>query len=90
MPTPENCHKPHTLPRLQKQIFDSIHDLEKLDKLDINKQGDRQQFPEQFNWNNSSLDTEQITQTQELLLEYFDIFAKHRFDVGYNTELILS
>ena len=24
---------------------------------------------------------------QHLLIEYYDIFAKHRFDVGYNTEL---
>ena len=24
---------------------------------------------------------------QYLLIEYYDIFAKHRFDVGYNTEL---
>ena len=24
---------------------------------------------------------------QNLLSEYYDIFAKHRFDVGYNTEL---
>ena len=44
-------------------------------------------FRKQFNWINSSFDTEQITQLQELLLEYFDIFAKRRFDVGYNTEL---
>ena len=44
-------------------------------------------FLKQFNWINSSFDTEQITQLQELLLECFDIFAKRRFDVGYNTEL---
>ena len=26
-------------------------------------------------------------QLEEILVEYHDVFAKHRFDVGYNTEL---
>ena len=86
-PTSKNCHESHALPRPQKRIFDSIEDLQRLNKLDISKQGDRQKFLEQYNWINSSLDTEKITKMQELLLEYFDIFAKHRVDDGYKTEL---
>ena len=41
----------------------------------------------QFDWSRSALAATQIQEMQELLVESYDIFAKHRFDVGYNTEL---
>ena len=41
----------------------------------------------QFTWENSPLSTEERAECENLLVEYCDIFAKHRFDVGYNTEL---
>jgi len=33
------------------------------------------------------LNQDQISEMQKLLVDYYDIFAKHRFDVGYNTDL---
>ena len=38
-----------------------------------------------FKWKNSVLNEAQ-KQVEELLVEISDIFAKHRFDVGYNSE----
>ena len=35
----------------------------------------------------SALNNEQKAVVGELLVEFSDIFAKHRFDVGYNTDL---
>ena len=35
----------------------------------------------------SKFKSKQIEECEHLLIEYCDIFAKQRFDVGYNTEL---
>ncbi len=48
---------------------------------------DRVTFLSQFNWSNSVLTREQRSMVEALLVEFSDIFAKHRFDVGYNTEM---
>ena len=47
----------------------------------------RETFLQQFDWSRSALTAEQFQEMRELLVDYIDIFAKHRFDVGYNTEL---
>ena len=53
----------------------------------INNIDDRHNFLRRFPWNKSALNPEQKEELEILILEYCDIFAKHRFDVGYNTEL---
>ena len=40
-----------------------------------------------FPWEKSALNDKQKAVVGELLIEFSDIFAKHRFDVGYNTDL---
>ena len=45
-------------------------------------------FFKQFNWSKSVLTKEQRSLVECLLIEFSDIFAKHRFDVGYHTEII--
>ena len=52
-----------------------------------NNQQDRQEFLNQFAWQHTVIKTEQVHQIEELLVEYCEIFAKRRFDAGYNTEL---
>ena len=87
-PTPETCANPESLPPLQREIFDNIAEQQNRDSLNpMTNANDKETFLNQFNWYKSSLTKEQISQMQELLVEYYDIFAKHRFDVGYNTEL---
>ena len=87
-PTPETCPNPENLPSLQRKIYDNITELQQRDTLDPQQNsGDRETFLKQFDWSTSALAAEQIQEMQELLVEYNDIFAKHRFDVGYNTEL---
>ena len=51
------------------------------------KENDKGLFHKQFDWPNSSLTAELISQKQTLLIESYDIIAKHLFDAGYNTEL---
>ena len=87
-PTPETCPNPENLPSLQRKIYDNITELQQRDTLDPQQNsGDRETFLKQFDWSKSALTAEQIQKMQEILVEYNDVFAKHRFDVGYNTEL---
>ena len=87
-PTSETCPNPENLPSFQRKIYDNITELQQRDTLDPQQNsGDRETFLKQFDWSKSALTAEQIQEMQELLVEYNDIFAKHRFNVGYNTEL---
>ena len=70
-----------------KKIYDNITELQQKDILGPQQNsGDREKFLQQFDWSKSDLTAEQIQELQEILVDYIDLFAKHRFDVGYNTE----
>ena len=87
-PTPETCQNPENLPPLQRKFFDNISELQQRDSPNPqSNEKDKETFLKQFDWSKSSLNADQIAETQHLLIEYYEIFAKHRLDVGYNTEL---
>ena len=44
-------------------------------------------FLKKLSWDNCVLNVDQKRQLEIFLVENHDMFAKHRFDVGYNTEL---
>ena len=87
-PTPGTCQNPENLPPLQRKILDNISELQQRDSPNphSNKK-DKETFLKQFDYSKLSLNADQIAQMHYLLIEYYDIFAKHRFNVGYNTEL---
>ena len=87
-PTPETCKNPANLPPLQMKFFDNISELQQRDSLNPqSNEKDKEIFLKQFDWSKSALNADQIAEMQHLSIECYDIFAKHRFDVGYNTEL---
>ena len=88
IPTPETCQNPESLHPLQNKIFDKFSELQQRDSLNpqSNKK-DKETFLKQFDWSKSSINAAQIAEMQHLLIKFYDIFAKHRFDVGYDTEL---
>ena len=87
-PTPETCPNPHLIPPLQREIFDQIQHFQGLEKIDPKvNEVHKQTFLANFKWEKSVLSNDQKVEVQNLLTEFSDIFAKHRFDVGYNTEL---
>ena len=87
-PTPETCTDLSNLTPLQRDIYDEILKLQRLEKMDPTKsEGERRDFLAKFCWDKCVLDNNQKGQLEEFLVEYHDVFAKHRFDVGYNTEL---
>ena len=76
------------MPSLQRKIYDNITELQQRDTLDPQQNSeDRETFLKQFDLSKSALTAEQIQEMQEIFVDYKDLFAKHRFDVGYNTEL---
>ena len=65
-----------------------LQNLQELEKL--NPQDDpesRRQILTNFDWTDSMLQPEEIAKIEDLLVEFHDIFARHRFDIGMNEEL---
>ena len=76
------------MPSLKRKFYDSDIALQQRDTIDPQQEsGDRETFLQNFDWPRSVPTAEQIQEMQELLGEYIDNFEKHRFDVGYKTEL---
>ena len=87
-PTPKTCQNAENLPALKRKIFDNISELQQRDSLNPqSNEKDKDTILKQIDWSKLSIKADQIAEMQHILIEYYDIFAKHRFDVGYNTEL---
>ena len=52
----------------------------------MNSEDDRKTFLSQFQWTDTLLSSEERSQLEEILVQYNDIFARHRLDVGRNDE----
>ena len=68
---------------IQKSTLQGLITLEKLEQL--NSQ-DKQQFLSNFDWTDSTLETEERKDIEELLVEIHDIFARQRFNRGINQD----
>ena len=90
-PTPEDPGDPQQHTPIQKRILKEILNLQELEKL--NPQGDpeyRRQFLTNFDWTDSTLQPHEIARIEDLLVEFHDIFARHRFDIGMNEEFTVK
>ena len=90
-PTPENPGNPEEHTPIQKRILQELRNLQELEKL--NPQDDpesRQKFLSNFDWKDSTLNQSEIHQIENLLVEFHDIFARHRFDIGINEEFTVK
>ena len=86
-PTPEDPGDPQQHTPIQKRILTELLTLQELEK--INPQDDpesRRQFLTNFDWTDSMLQPDEIARNENLLVEFHDIFARHRFDIGMNEE----
>ena len=71
---------------LQREIYDQILHLQRQETMDRrNNDTDKLEFVKKFPWDTCVLNGDQKRQLEDFLVEYHDVFAKHRFDVGYNT-----
>ena len=86
-PTPKNPgnEKEHT--PIQARILKELRELEQLEKLNpLENTNFRNQFLSNFDWTDSTLQPEAKQAVENLLVEFHDVFARHRFDIGINTE----
>ena len=85
--TPKNPgnEKGHT--PIQARILNELRGLEQLEKLNpLENTESQNQFLSNFNWKNSTLQPNAKQTVENLLVKFHDIFARHRFDIGINTE----
>ena len=90
-PTPENPGNPDKHTSIQKRILQELQQLQQQEKLDPKQfEEQRREFLKDFNWNYSLLTEEEKQQVEDLLVEYNDIFGRHRLDISINTELTIK
>ena len=85
--TPQNpgTEREHT--PIQTRILNELRELEQLEQLNPLEDTDyRDQFLSNFDWTDSTLQLDANQANGDLLVEFHDTFARHRFDIGINTE----
>ena len=86
-PTPENPGNPEEYTPIHRRILRELQALQDLETLDPTKDPKpRAKFLENFDWRDSTLAPEEKEKIEELLVEFHDIVARHRFDIGMNEE----
>ena len=86
-PTPEEPGDPTTYTAIKQRIYDELLELRRLEKL--NPQDDEEScesFLSNFDWSDTTLSPTERQHIEEILIEFHDIFARHRFDIGTNRE----
>ena len=86
-PTPENPGKSEDHTPTQTRILKELNELKDKEKLNPQESTEsRNKFLKRFDWTDT-LHTEMQKQAiEDLLVDYHDIFARHRMDIGMNTE----
>ena len=85
--TPENPGKPEDHTPIQTRILTELNEL--MDKEKLNPQEStetRNKFLKRFDWTDTLLTEREKQAIEDILVEYHDIFARHRMDIGMNTE----
>ena len=86
-PTPEDPGDPTTYTPIQQRIYDELLELRELEKLNPHdNETSRTQFLSNFDWSDTTLNPDERQEIEEILVEFHDIFARHRFDIGTNRE----
>lgn len=86
-PTPESCKDPTKLTEVPRAIYNELIKFRELEKLNPkNSIEERRTFLANFSWTSTILTLPERERIEELLVEYHHIFARHRLDIGHNTE----
>ena len=86
-PTPENPEKPEDHTPLQTRILNQLNELKDKEKLNPQDSTEsRNKFLKRFDWTDTLLTETEKQEIEDILVEYHDIFARHRMDIGMNTE----
>ena len=86
-PTPENPGKPEEHTPIQARILRELNELKEREKLNPQEStASRNKFLKRFDWTDILLTEMEKLAIENILVEYHDIFARHRMDIGMNTE----
>ena len=84
-PFPENPGNEEEHTPIQRRILKEISEYIKKEELDPTKDQDsRKKFLDMFQWEGSQIEGNDRKQLEQTIVEYNDIFARHRLDIGIN------
>ena len=90
-PTPENPGNEQEHSPIQKRILKELRELAELEKLDPTENDEfRNKFFAMFKWTNSLIMGKDRDNLENTIVEFHDIFARHRLDIGMNTQCKVS
>ena len=87
-PTPENSGNTNEHTPIQTRILKELRELQLKEKL--NPKDDiesRRENLKRFDWTDTLLAETEKQAFEDILVEYHDIFARHRMDIGMNTDI---
>ena len=86
-PTPENPGKPEDHTPIQTRILMELNELKDKEKLNPQESREsRNKILERFDCTDTLLTETEKQAIEDILVDYHDIFARHRMDIGMNTE----
>ena len=86
-PTPKNPGKPDDHTSIQTRILKDLKKLKDREKLNPQESTEsRNKFLKRFFWTDTLLTETEKQAIEGILVDYHDIFARHRMDFGMNTE----
>ena len=87
VPTPENPVRPEDHNPIQTRILKELIELKDKEKFNPQDSTESQnKFLKRFDCTNTLLTETEKQAIEDILVEYHDIFARHRKDIGMNTE----
>ena len=90
-PTPENPGKPEEHTPIQTRILKELNELEDKEKLNPQESTEfGHKFLKRNDWTNTLLTETEKQAIEDFLVDYHDIFARHRMDIGMNMEIKLK
>ena len=86
-PTPENPGRPEDHTPIQTRILNELNELKDKEKLNPQESKESQnKFLKRFDWTDTLLRETEKQAIEDVLVEYHNIFASHRMDIGMNME----
>ena len=86
-PTPENPGNTEDHTPIQIRIPTELRELQRREKLNTKDDSESQtEYLKRFDWTDTLLTKTEKQAVEDILVEYHDIFARHRMDLGMNTE----
>ena len=86
-PTPEHLDKSQDHTSIQTRTLKELNGLKDMEKLNPQESTKfRNKSLKQFDWTDTLLTETEKQAIEDILIEYHDFFARHKMDIGMNTE----